>query len=194
MIQIDDKLVSLDVLEQPFACDLDKCKGACCVHGDSGAPLDESEVDEIEKAWPVVKTYLRDISVSSIEQQGFAIVDEDGDLVTPLVNGEECAYAIFDNGVALCAIEKAFFNKEIGFRKPVSCHLYPVRLGKLQDGTAVNYHHWHICEPARRNGKQIKAHVYEFAADALKRKFGEQWYEELNQSAHWYFKEYKKNK
>jgi hypothetical protein len=194
MIQIDDKLVSLDVLEQSFACDLGKCKGACCVHGDSGAPVEQEEVAEIEQAWPVVKKYLRDVSVASIEEQGFAVVDEDGDLVTPLVNGEECAYAIFEDGVALCAIEKAFFNKEVAFRKPISCHLYPIRLGKLKDGTAVNYHHWHICEPARENGQQVNVKVYEFAADALKRKFGEQWYDELNKSADWYFKEYKKKK
>jgi hypothetical protein len=194
MIQIDDKLISLDVFEQPFACDLSKCKGACCVHGDSGAPLDETEVEAIEKAWPFVKSYLREESIKSIQEQGFSVVDDDGDIVTPLLNGEECAYAIFEDGIALCAIEKAFFANQITFRKPLSCHLYPIRLGKLRDGTAVNYHHWHICESARQNGKLLGTKVYEFAADALKRKFGDAWYEELNHSAHWYFKEYREYK
>jgi len=194
MIQIDDKLISLDVLEQPFACDLSKCKGACCVHGDSGAPLEEQEVEAIESAWPFVAPYLRKESVKSIQEQGFFVVDDDGDVVTPLVNGEECAYALFEDGVALCAIEKAFFDNRIAFRKPVSCHLYPIRVDKLRDGTAVNYHHWQICEPARKKGDQQAINVYQFAADALKRKFGDLWYKELNHSAHWYFKEYKENK
>jgi len=192
MIQIDDKLISLDVIEQPFACDLSVCKGACCVKGDSGAPLEQDEVVEIEKAWPIVKEYLRDISVKSIEEQGFAVIDDDGDLVTPLVNGEECAYTIFEEGIAFCGIEKAFREKKINFRKPISCHLYPIRLSELKDGVAVNYHHWNICEAARKNGREKGCYVYQFASEALERKFGKEWVEELNHSAEWYFKEYVK--
>src|SRR6056297_3419924 len=123
MIVVDDKVLSTELFDTNFCCDLSKCKGACCVHGESGAPLEEEEKELLEKNLPKILPYLRPESQKSIEEQSVSVVDADGDLVTPLLNGEECVYAVFENGVALCGIEKAFFDKKQPFRKPVSCHL-----------------------------------------------------------------------
>jgi len=190
MLQIGDRVVSLELLEEKFICDLDKCQGQCCVDGESGAPLEEGEKELIEKNYPVFKDYLRKESVESIEKQGFSVVDRDGEVVTPLLNGEECVYVIFENEIAKCAIEKAFFDKKISFRKPISCHLYPVRLKNLYDKIeAVNYHKWSVCEPARELGCKKNVVVYKFLKDALIRKFGEDWYNELDEVAEQYNKE-----
>lgn len=180
MIQIGDKLVSLDIIEEKFVCDLESCKGECCVSGDSGAPLELHELEEIEKAYPVVKQYLQPEAVQSIEKYGFYLKDADGDLVTPLVNGNrECAYTIFEDGIAKCSFEKAFFEGKITFRKPVSCHLYPIRIQKLKNYEAVNYDRWDICSAACTLGKKLQVPVYKFLKDALIRKYGETWYQEL---------------
>lgn len=179
MIQIGRNIVSFDVLEEKFCCDLGFCKGVCCVHGDSGAPLEKDEAEILENVFPKVKPYLRKESILSIEKQGFYIIDSDGDLVTPLLNGKECAYAYFENGIAKCAIEKAYFDKKIAFRKPVSCHLYPIRITDYKEFSAVNYHKWEICAEAVKKGKKENIPVYIFLKDALIRKYGQEWYNEL---------------
>jgi len=192
MLQIGDKVVSLELLEEKFICDLDQCKGQCCVDGESGAPLEEGEKELIEKNYPVFKKYLRKESIKSIEKQGFSVIDRDGETVTPLLNEEECVYVIFENGIAKCAIEKAYFDKKITFRKPISCHLYPIRLKNLYDNIeAVNYHKWSVCEPARELGCKKNVIVYKFLKDALVRRYGLDWYNELDEVAEIYYKEKK---
>lgn len=192
MIQIGNTLVSLDIIENQFVCDLEKCKGECCVSGDSGAPLEESELAEIEAAYPVVKSYLREDALRSIAQQGLHIRDRDGDLVTPLTDGyKECVYTLFENGIAKCAFEKAYFEGKTRWRKPVSCHLYPIRIEKLKNYEAVNYNRWEICGAACTLGKSLQVPVYKFLKEALIRKYGEEWYNELELVAYHYGEEKK---
>lgn len=179
MLQIDDKIISFDVLEQKFVCDLKKCKGACCIHGDSGAPLEDYETDVLDKIFPVVKKYMRKEGVDAIVKQGTSVIDYDGDIVTPLVNGVECAYVVFEDGITKCAIEKSFEAGEIDFQKPISCHLYPIRVKKYKDFEAVNYHSWDICKNALVLGKKLNVPVYIFLANPLIRKYGIEWYEKL---------------
>jgi hypothetical protein len=179
MIQIDDKIVSLDVIEKDFFCDINACRGACCVEGDSGAPLEQEEILAIEEALPSVLNQLPQHSIEIIEKNGVAMIDNDGDLVTPLINNKECAFVVFKNGIANCAIEKSWEKGICKIQKPVSCHLYPIRLTKYATFTAVNYHAWEICNPALEKGKKSGTKIYEFAKSALIRKFGEDWYNQL---------------
>lgn len=189
MLQIGKTLVSLDVIESKFVCDLDKCKGECCVAGDSGAPLEEAETKEIAAAYPVIKDMLQPEGIESVETYGTHTIDSDGDLVTPLIGGNrECAYTIFENGIATCALEKAYFQGKISFRKPVSCHLYPIRIQKLKNFDAVNYDRWDVCSAACKLGEQLKVPVYKFLKDALIRKYGPEWYNELSLAAEMYLK------
>lgn len=179
MIQIDNALISRDLIDKKFACDLNQCKGICCVEGASGAPLDEDEGHVLKKIYPHVKPYLTKKGISEIANQGYYIVDEDGDYVTPLIGVEECAYSYRENGITKCAIEKAYFKKKISFRKPISCHLYPVRITKYKTFDAVNYDRQYFCQPARTNGKKKGIPVYVFLKDALTRKYGIDWYNQL---------------
>ncbi len=180
MIQIDDTIISLDVLQKQFVCNLHKCKGQCCIEGDSGAPLDEDELPVLDRIYEQVSVYLREEGRESIEKQGKYVTDLDGDFVTPLIEGKECAYVIFDeNQIAKCAIEKAYEEGKIDFKKPISCHLYPIRLQKLRKYTAVNYDVWDICSDACTLGKELKVRVFEFLKEPLIRKFGEDWYNQL---------------
>ncbi|MDP4208740.1 MAG: DUF3109 family protein [Bacteroidota bacterium] len=179
MLQIDNTILSFDIFEKKFVCDLDKCKGACCVHGDSGAPLDDEEVDALDRIFPEVKLFMRIEGVEAVEVQGTSVIDSDGDKVTPLVNGEECVYVVFENGVTKCAIEKAFEAGVITFQKPVSCHLYPIRITKYADFEALNYHEWDICSPALTCGKKTNVPLYVFLREPLVRKYGEAWYEKV---------------
>lgn len=189
MIQIGETLVSTDLVDSHFVCDLSKCKGACCVEGDSGAPLEEPELAAIEQAFPKIKDRLSEKALAAIEKQGLYLTDSDGDLVTPLVDGNrECVYTVFENGVAYCAFEKAHAEGLIPFRKPVSCHLYPVRIDKMNHYDAVNVHRWSVCSPACKLGEDLKVPVYAFLKDALIRKYGEEWYNELNEVAEHYRK------
>ena len=130
MIQIDDKLISFDVFEKHFCCDLPQCLGACCVHGLSGAPLEPEEIDILKKEIGIIEQFLKPGGIEAVRKQGVAIRDFDGDMVTPLIEGEECAFCIEENGIAMCAIEKAWLQGKVGFRKPISCHLYPIRVKK----------------------------------------------------------------
>ncbi len=181
MIVIDNTIVSDDIKEACFVCDLSKCKGACCVEGDAGAPLDEEEISLLEDSIDYIYPFMRPDCVREIERNGVFDYDEYGHYVTPLVNDKECAFVVFnEDGIALCAIENAWKEGKTTFRKPISCHLYPIRLSKYKDFEAVNYHQWHICTPAVEYGKKLKLPVYEFLKEALIRKYGERYYEQLS--------------
>lgn len=179
MLQIDKAILSMDILDRRFACDLKKCKGACCVLGDSGAPLEEDEVKILDEIYPTLKPFLRDEGIAAIEKLGTSVVDSDGDNVTPLVDNKECAYVVFEKGIAKCAIEKAYFENKISFRKPVSCHLYPIRITKYAEFDALNYHRWDVCKPAVANGQKEDIPIYIYLKESLTRKFGKEWYEQL---------------
>jgi hypothetical protein len=184
MIVIDKTIVSEDLLDKKFVCALDKCKGACCVEGDSGAPLEWEETAVLENVFEQVKPYMREEGIKSVEQYGKWLIDSEGDFVTPLIDGvRQCAYVFFEKGIAKCAIERAYHEGKIDFRKPVSCHLYPVRITKHDQYDAVNYNRWEICSPACANGKQLGVPVFQFVKDALIRKYGEEWFQQLEGAA-----------
>jgi hypothetical protein len=184
MLQINEKVISLSVLEEKFVCDTDKCKGACCVQGDAGAPLEASELPVLREIFPVIRPYLRPESAAAIDLQGTHVIDEsDGETVTPLLNEKECVYAIFENGIAICAIEKAWSDGKISFRKPVSCHLYPIRVKEHDNFTAVNYDRWPICKPAISHGEKLDVPVFTFCREAVIRRFGRSFYKELEIAA-----------
>lgn len=184
MFQLGKTIVSEDVIEKDFMCNLSACKGACCVDGEAGAPLEESEIHKLQEIYPIVKTYLRKEGINAIEEQGIYVKTEDGELETPLIDGADCAYVIFDEkGTALCAIEEAYNQGEIDWKKPVSCHLYPIRVQQYTEFAAVNYHKWEICDDACTLGKELQVPVYKFVKEALVRKFGEDWYVELENVA-----------
>ena len=181
MIQIGRTLISEELLTEAFQCDLEACKGACCVEGDAGAPLELEEADLLEQEYEAIAPYLLEEGKAAIEQQGKSVIDSDGDLGTPLVNGGACAYAVFEGGKALCGIEQAWKEGATSFRKPVSCHLYPVRIQSYQSFDAVNYHRWNICSPACALGRALQQPVFVFLKDALIRRFGAEWYAELEE-------------
>lgn len=180
MIEIDDKIVSADLLRECFACDIAQCKGICCVEGNAGAPLEADEVEILEREYPNYKSYMTAEGIESVERQGFMVVDEDGDLTTPLVDDAQCAYTYTENGVTLCAIEKAWAEGETPFRKPISCHLYPIRVMRFSNGTVgLNYHRWSVCAPARRCGARLGIPVYKALREPIVRRFGEEFYKAL---------------
>ncbi|HAN00730.1 MAG TPA: DUF3109 domain-containing protein [Marinilabiliales bacterium] len=184
MLQIENTLISLDILEKKFVCNLHACKGACCVEGDSGAPLDAEETPILEQIFPQVKPYMTPEGIETVQKLGTWVVDDDGDKVTPLVNNRECAYVYRNQeGIVLCAIEKAFNEGKVSFQKPVSCHLYPIRVKKYADFDAVNYESNHLCVPARVNGEKLGVPVYQFVRGPLIRKFGEEWFHQLEIAA-----------
>lgn len=183
MIQIDDKILSLDIFEQYFCCDLAKCLGSCCVHGQSGAPLDQEEVIILEDILAKVAPYMKPQGVESVKKLGVAVTDSDGDIVTTLIDGKECAYCIVENGVNLCAIEKAWLDKKISFRKPISCHLYPIRVKKYPTFTGLNYDKWEICEPARKMGIDKRIPIYQYLKEPITRAFGADFYEQVEEAA-----------
>lgn len=178
MIVVKNSIVSDDIADQHFCCDCSLCKGACCVEGDSGAPLLEEEVAVLETILPEVKPYMTPEGIAAVETQGVAVRDRDGDLGTPLINGSACAYITYDGPLALCAIEKAhaqFKTQNSEFKKPVSCHLYPIRVEDYGEFTAVNYHRWDICRTAHGQGEPL----YIYLKEPLIRRFGHEWYDEL---------------
>ena len=193
MIQIDDKLISEDLFSEEFVCNLAKCKGICCVEGDAGAPLDEDETKILDKIYPKIKSYLRPEGIQAIEEQGIYTLDFEGDLVTPLVNNAECAYVIFDEkGYTKCAIEKAYEDGVIDWQKPISCHLYPIRITEYSNFSAINYHEWDICSDACTLGKELGVKVYQFLKKPLIRKYGEEFYQTLSEAAEEWEKEFGK--
>lgn len=179
MIIVDDILVSDEIKEIYFACDLSVCKGECCVAGDAGAPLDENEISVLEDDIEEIKPYMCKSGIDVIEKNGVFEYDEDGTYVTPLVNDKECAFVYWENGISFCAIEKAWTKKKIDFQKPLSCHLYPIRLSKVGNSIAVNYHKWDVCAPALTNGKKSGLPLYKYLKQPLSRRFGKGWYEKL---------------
>lgn len=183
MFQIGNTIVSDDVLEKEFVCNLTACKGQCCIDGDAGAPLDKDETAILEEIYPKIKSYLRPEGIEAIENQGTWLVGEDGDFETPLINNKECAYVIFDGDTALCGIEQAYNEGLIDWKKPVSCHLYPIRIKEYSQFSAVNYNRWHICDDACTLGKELEVPVYKFLKEPLIRKYGESWYAELENVA-----------
>jgi hypothetical protein len=184
VFQLGKTIVSEDLLEKDFVCNLSACKGACCIEGEAGAPLNQDEARQLESIYPGIKPYLRSEGIEAIKEQGVFVKGADGDLETPLVKGRECAYVTFkENGIASCGIEDAWNDGAIDFRKPISCHLYPVRVKDYTEFAAVNYHRWPICDDACTLGKSLKVPVYKFVREALIRKFGENWYAQLEKVA-----------
>ena len=180
MIQVDDKIISFDVFEKQFVCDLNACKGACCVEGDAGAPLTDNELAILPHIYDKVKPYMRSEGIAEVESQGLFVVDGDGDNTTPLVNNKECVFVQRDqNNTAKCAIEKAYNDGKIDFKKPISCHLFPIRIKQYRDFEAVNYESINICKPACDCGEQLQIPVYRFLKEPLIRLYGEKWYDKL---------------
>jgi hypothetical protein len=184
MLQIGETLISLDIIEESFLCNLEACKGECCVEGDSGAPVEKEEFAVLKEILPEVWNDLSPEAQAVIDKQGVVYIDSDGDMVTSIVNDKDCVFTYYDeNNVCKCAIEKAFKEGRIDFYKPISCHLYPIRIQKYPNFTAVNYHQWSVCKSARIAGKENNVKVYRFLREPLIRKFGEEWYEQLEIAA-----------
>lgn len=184
MFQLGKTIVSEEILEKDFVCNLSACKGACCVAGDAGAPLEEGELQIMKDIYPEVKPFLREEGIKAIEEQGVYTTNEFGEHETTLIDNADCAYVIFDEkNTALCAIEEAYNSGLISWKKPVSCHLYPIRIREYSSFSGVNYDKWEICDDACSLGKELQVPVYKFVKQALIRKFGEQWYSELEQVA-----------
>jgi hypothetical protein len=185
IIEIDNFLVSSAILTERFICDLSKCHGACCIIGDSGAPLSKDECDLISSEYPKFKNYLRDEGIRSIKESGPFVLDRDGDLVTPLIDGEECSFTVFDQqDNCLCGIELAWREGMSDFRKPISCWLYPIRVSTLSNGmTALNLHEWHICLDAFAKGRKEGVPVYRFLKEPIVFAFGSDFYDKLEIAA-----------
>lgn len=181
MIIVGNCIVSDDVAESRFCCDLQKCKGICCIEGDAGAPLEEEEIGIIEDVLDIVKPFMTDEGRQTIEGIGVFDYDMGGDFCTPLNYGVECAFLVMEDDIAKCAIEKAWEQGLISFRKPISCHLYPIRISEYDGFTALNYHEWDICRDAKKKGKTEGVLMYKFLKEPLIRKFGEEWYAELEE-------------
>jgi hypothetical protein len=183
MIAIDDILISEELFRKKFACELSSCHGACCVEGESGAPLEAEEIDLMKKVLPVAETYMTPEGKKEIASRGVYEIDSDGDFVTPLINKKgACAFVSYDGQVAKCSIERAWAAGKTTFRKPVSCHLYPIRVEKLAYHTALNYHSWDVCKPALALGKKLDVPVFRFLKDPLIRRFGEAWYNKAEET------------
>lgn len=192
MFQIQNTLVTLDIVERFFCCDLEKCLGACCIEGDAGAPVTEAEVEEIKRVLPVIERDMLPRAIEEVKENGIAYRDPEGELVTTLLDGKNCAFSCFGpGGVCLCAIEKARREGRIAdFLKPISCSLYPLRITEYKDFTAVNYHRWDICKSAEILGRKKGIRLYEFLKEPLIKRFGTEWYAELCANCELYLQEY----
>ncbi len=180
LVEVKDKVVSTQIFDRKFVCDLSACKGACCIEGDAGAPLTLEEVDLLEENLEAIKPYMRDEGISAVDSTGVFYMDQDNDPVTTLVNDAECAFVYFDNkGITKCAIERAHFEGKLDFKKPISCHLYPIRTKKFNDFTALNFDEWKICAPACDCGDKLDVPVYKFLKEPLVRAFGKEFFKEL---------------
>ena len=196
ILQIGDILISSDILTEMFCCDLSACKGQCCIEGDAGAPVTLDEIGEIEDALDETWSDLSATAQAVIDKQGVAYTDQEGDLVTSIVNGKDCVFTYYDDiedfnthepikGCCLCALEKAFRARKSRFCKPISCALYPIREKRFSDGTvALNYHRWDVCKDAVKKGRELSLPVYKFLEGPLVRRFGQEWYDELCNVAH----------
>lgn len=191
MFQIKDTLVTLDIVERFFCCDLDKCLGACCIEGDAGAPVTPAEVKEIEAVLPQVKPLMLPRAVEEVEESGVAYTDEEGDLVTTILDGKNCAFTCYGrNGLCLCALERLYREGKTSFKKPASCSLYPLRIKEYPTFNAVNYHRWDICRDAEKLGRAKGIRLYQFLREPLIERFGQEWYDELVENCELYIKEY----
>jgi len=181
MIEVGKTIISRDVFKKEFVCNLSACKGECCISGDAGAPLEDAEKDILAEIYPKVKPYMRKEGIEAVEQQGTSVFDKkDNEFETPLINGAECAYVVFgEDGTALCAIEKAYNDGEVEWAKPLSCHLYPIRIKSYKDFDALNYDQWDVCSDACTLGQELNVPVYRFLKEPLIRKYGEDWYKDL---------------
>jgi len=183
MIEVGNVLVHEDVVKENFVCNLNKCKGACCLEGDSGAPLNHDELHILDEIYPKVKPFMSARGIATIEETGTYVTDFEGDYTTPCVDtNKECAYVVWENGITKCAIEKAYEYGAINWKKPISCHLYPIRITKYPEFDVLNYDRWSICSPACTFGNELKVHVHEFLKGPLIRKYGEEWYKELEEA------------
>lgn len=184
MLHIQNTLISLDLLDQPFCCDLAGCRGGCCVEGDAGAPLEADEEEALIAVLPQIWDDLSAEAKAVIEEQGIASTDRDGERVTNLVGGKDCVFTCYDEkGICYCAVEKAWREGRTAFIKPLSCHLYPVRVKQYPNYMAVNYQEWSICAPGKVLGRTLGLPLYQFLKEPLIRKFGQAWYDELCQAA-----------
>ncbi|MDR3326991.1 MAG: DUF3109 family protein [Prevotellaceae bacterium] len=190
MVEIGNTIVSFELFEQMFCCDLQQCKGCCCVEGDAGAPLAKSEIEKINEILPKLLDFLTPKAKEVIERQGISYIDLQGEDVTSLVDGKECVFAYFENEICLCALEKACNKHITDFPKPISCHLYPVIIDQYDDFVAVNIHHHTLCRSAEICGKTNKIHLYKFLKKPLIRRFGTHWYAELKRAAEAYYQEF----
>lgn len=180
IIQVGNVLVSPDIFTEKFCCDLDKCKGQCCVEGDAGAPVTLDEIGGIEDSLDTVWTDMSASAQAIVDKQGVAYVDQEGDLVTSIVNGKDCVFTCYENGCCLCALERAYRAKKTDFVKPISCALYPIRVKAFNNDTfGINYNRWDVCKDAVIKGKELNLPVYKFLEGPLIRRFGKEWYEEL---------------
>lgn len=183
MVQIGNVIVSFDVLKEKFFCDLAACKGQCCVEGDSGAPVTEEEKARLDEILPIVWNQLSKKAQDLINKQGTTFIDCDGDLVTSIVDGKDCVFTCYDeSGCCYCAIEKAYREGKTDFYKPISCHLYPIRICKVGSYDGLNYNRWDVCKAAVLKGKKDNISVYQFLKEPLIRKYGADWYKELEET------------
>lgn len=184
MVEVGGHLVSEELFKENFICHLDKCKGACCIEGDAGAPLLASEIQILEDIYPHVKPYMTVKGIETIEKFGTSVRDLDDDLTTPCVDGnKECAYVTWENGITKCAIEKAYEDGAVNWKKPISCHLYPIRLTSYPEFDMLHYDRWSICSSACSFGDEHQIKVYQFLKAPLIRKYGENWYRQLEENA-----------
>ncbi|MCC6721410.1 MAG: DUF3109 family protein [Bacteroidia bacterium] len=184
MLIVGSALVSEDIIEKSFVCDIKKCLGKCCVEGDRGAPLLENEIDLIAKNIENIIPFMDCEGIELLNNKGFFEIDTaDNEYVTTCRQNGSCVFAVFENNIAACAIEKAFENNKSDFKKPISCHLYPVRVSKYGEYTVFNYNQWDICSSACSNGDNLNIKIYQFLKDSLIRKMGNEWYNELEQIA-----------
>ena len=184
IIEIDNILVSEDILTEEFCCDLDACKGICCVEGDAGAPVTLDEIGGIESALNDVWDDMSASAQAVVDKQGVAYTDRDGDLVTSIVGGKDCVFTCYQDGCCLCALERAYRDGRTAFCKPISCALYPIREKRLSNGmTALNYNRWDVCRDAVRKGRELHLPVYKFLREPLTRRFGDDFYQKLSAAA-----------
>jgi len=184
MLIIGEALVSEDIFEKKFVCHLDKCKGQCCVSGDRGAPLVEDEITIIQNNIEAIKPFMDADGLDLLSKNGFHEIDpDDGELITTCRDGGACVFVVFENGITQCAIEKANKAGKTDFKKPMSCHLYPIRASKYGDYTVLNYDKWDVCNPACSLGEELNIPVYKFLKEPLTRKMGPEWYQDLENLA-----------
>lgn len=191
VIQIDQVLIPTDIITDFFCCDLDACKGACCIEGDAGAPLTLDEALQLEDLLSELEPEMSEVAKKIVKEQGVSYVDQEGDLVTSIVDNKDCVFTCYgEEGCCYCAAEKAYRKRGSGFCKPISCYLYPIREHKLSNGmVALNYHRWDVCKDAVKKGTALKLPIYKFLKDPLITRFGKEWYTALDSAAEEFLKE-----